>query len=470
MSMSMNMARSRNHSLMSTRRSLLKGVSLGASGMLLHPMLARLQAASENQLPPTRFVFVVEGNGLPPQQIQPEGLPFVKREDRERTEAYSLADYDLPESLQPVAEFKHRMAIIQGLSGRMCTGGHSSDHGALGAFYANNGRNIVAPTIDGLLGKISPGIFSNVVLGIAADPQQSVIFNCSADAPGRSLATICRPEIAYSRLFGSVAEGEARSSFAARRNLLDYMQDDVRRVQSRLGSVDREKLDAYLSAFGSLQATSQRMVDVRENLAAVAPVADDKYVSEIETDRLDAHFELAAASLIGGLTNVVTIASGVGFPYFSVTFRGLGVDMAKHGLGHAMFSAKERSAWDTAARIRAYHFQLIARLMRQLDQMPEGDGTMLDNTVIVYLSDAAEQHHSNCWEWPMVVLGNARGALQTDGRCFVMPDYGRPGHRTINTVYNALLHASGSIRDDFGSPDPNLDQAMYTGPLEPLMA
>lgn len=458
------------HTLSTGRRDVLKGLTLGASAAVLQPFLARLALAANGQLPPPRFLFVVEGNGLPPKQIHPSGIPFVEREAREKSVAHSLAGLELPPALKPVEAFRDRLSVIQGLSGRMCTGGHSSDHGALGAYYANSGRNIAGPTIDGVLGRAFPGIFPNVVLGIAANADESVIFNCSADAPGRSLPTICRPDIAFARLFGSVAEGEARASFAARRNLLDYMREDVRRVQNRLGGVDREKLDALTTAYENLHTTTERLVDVREKLKAAAPVPADKYASAIETDRLDAHFELAAAAMIGGLTNVATIASGVGFPYFSIQFGGLGIDMPKHNIGHALYLKEDVTGWEHSQKIRAFHFQLIARFMQKLQSIPEGDGTMLDNTVVVYLSDGAETHHSRCFEWPFVVLGNARGKLKTSGQYVVLPDYGRPGHRSINTLYNALLHAAGIGRDDFGSADPNLDQDMYRGPLAELLA
>jgi len=453
------------------RRDVLKGLSLGASAVALQPFLSRLALAADGKLPAPRFLFVVEGNGLPPKQVHPAGVQFVEREAREKSERHSLTGLELPVSLKPIDEFRDRLTIIQGLSGRMCTGGHSSDHGALGAYYANSGRNLVGPTIDGVLGRALPGIFSNVVLGIAANSDESVIFNCSADAPGRSLPTICRPDIAFARLFGSVAEGQARASFAARRNLLDFMKDDVRRVQNRLGAVDREKLDQLTSAYESLHTTTERLVEVRNQLKTAAPIPDDKYASTVETDRLDAHFELAAAAMIGGLTNVVTIASGVGFPYFNIQFTGLGVEMPKHNIGHALYLKDDTVGWELSQKIRAFHFQLIARFMRKLQETPEGDGTMLDNTVVVYLSDGAETHHSRCFEWPMVVLGNARKKLRTGGQYVVAPDYGRPGHRTINTVYNALLHVAGlPQRDEFGSPDPNLDASMYRGPLAELLA
>jgi hypothetical protein len=453
-----------------SRRTFFRGLTLGAAGSVLPPMLERIALSADGKPAPTRFLFVVEGNGVPPQQIQPVGLPFVPREKRDKAAVHPLGKLGLPPALKPVDEFRDRLAIVHGLSGRMCAGGHSSDHGALGAYHANNGRNIQGPTVDGVLGRGRPAIFPNLVLGISADADATVIFNCSADAARRSLPTLCRPDLACERLFGSVAEGKARAGFAAKRNLLDHMAGDIRRARDKIGSVDREKLDAYLSAFENLRDTSARLVEVRDRLKAAAPVPDDKFRSAVETDRLDAHFELAAAAMIAGLTRTATIASGVGFPHFSVTFTGLGVEMAKHPLGHALYNEDNREAWAISEKIRAFHFGLIARFLRRLQAVPEGGGTMLDNTVVVYLSDGAETHHSRCHEWPMVVIGNAGGKLKADGRCIVLPDYGRPGHRTINTLYNTLLHAAGTPVDDFAMLDPHLDKDMHRGPLSELLA
>jgi hypothetical protein len=93
---------------------------------------------------------------------------------------------------------------------------------------------------------------------------------------------------------------------------------------------------------------------------------------------------------------------------------------------------------------------------------------MLDNTVIVYLSDGAEGHHSRCWEWPMVVIGDMGGKLKT-GRYVDYPGYGRKGHRTTANMYLTLLHLAGAKRDNFGTPDPNLKDLDQTGPLGELL-
>ena len=99
--------------------------------------------------------------------------------------------------------------------------------------------------------------------------------------------------------------------------------------------------------------------------------------------------------------------------------------------------------------IRRFHFDLIAGLVKKLEAVPEGDGTMMDNTVILYLSCAAEGHHSRCWEWPFVVLGNAGGQLKS-GRYIEYPYWGNDGHREIGNLYTTLLHVVGDKRDYLG--------------------
>ncbi|MEM7263418.1 MAG: hypothetical protein AAF488_15620 [Planctomycetota bacterium] len=119
--------------------------------------------------------------------------------------------------------------------------------------------------------------------------------------------------------------------------------------------------------------------------------------------------------------------------------------------------------------IRRFHFDLIARLATKLESIPEGDGTMLDNTVIVYMSDAAEGHHSRCWEWPFVLLGDAGGRIQA-GRYVDYPGYAQLGHRTISNLYTTLLQLAGSREEHFGMLDPNLKDLDQTGALTELLA
>ena len=452
------------------RRQFLSKLALGASAPLLGPLLEQIAGAAESKLPPLRFLFVVEGNSLPPEQVHPEGIPYVARENRNKFSDTPLGSLKLPVSLQPVEAYRDRLTIVQGLSGRMCSGGHSSDHGTLGCYAANNGRNVLGATVDGVLGTAFPGVFRNVVLGISSNLTKPVDFNLSASGPGRSLATLYDPKIAYSRLFSSVADGKARGEFVARQNILNHMRGDIKKAQQELGGIEKVKLDTYLESFESLGTRTRRLVELHDKIKDVAPTVTDKFSSLEPTDQLDAHFAMATASLIGGLTNCATIASGVGFPNMNVTFKGLGITRHKHILGHALYSKDDHTAWVECEKIRAFHFGLIARTMDALAKVPEGNGTMLDRTVIVYLSDGAETHHSRCFEWPMVILGDGGGRLKKGGHYLQYPDYGIPGHRTMNTMFNTLLHAAGAPRDDFGSLDPTIDVAMHRGPLAEMLA
>jgi hypothetical protein len=453
------------------RRDILKGITLGAGATVLTPLVRQLEAyGADAAVGHRRFVFVVEGNGLPWQQIQPIGIDRGKNYERTKKVELAITDYELPKSLEPLAKYHDRVSVIQGLSGRVCGGGHSNDFGALGACAVQHGAAVPkGETIDVALARANPGLFPIIGLGISDRPEHTTIYNCSALAANKSLPTQCRPDLAYNSLFGSIAEGAGREAFAAQSNVLDFLAGDLKKLENRLSGFERERFQQYVGAFESLRDRQSRLNEIENTLREHAPVVGDKYRSDVETDRLDAHFDLAAASLIGGLTNVVTIASGVGSLFFSVRFGGLGIQISKHGIGHGGGEGG-KSAGELATIIRRFHFELIARLMDKLNAMPEGNGSMLDNTVIVYLSDAAEGHHARCWEWPFVVIGDGGGKLKR-GRYLEYPYYNLAGHRPINCLYNTLLHAAGAPRDDFGMADPMLDKDVeQTGPLAELLA
>jgi len=204
------------------------------------------------------------------------------------------------------------------------------------------------------------------------------------------------------------------------------------------------------------------------SLEPIARYKNRVYTSAVETDRLDAMFDIGAASLICGLTNVLTLSSAAGIRDFDIMFAGLGLNIGKHGIGHG--GSYQGKTWaELYDMIRRYHFTLIAGLMQKLERVREGDGTMLDNTVIVYLSDGAEAHHSRCWEWPMVVIGNLGGRLRA-GRYLDYPGYGQRNHRTTANMYLTLLHAAGDNRETFGVADPALRDINQRGPLTELLA
>lgn len=461
------------------RRNALKTLGLSAGATFLAPIVARLEAsASGKPITARRFVFVVESNGVRPEQLAVSGIKRNIRDQRPLngpTEFVdiALADRDLPFSLEPIKAWKDKLTIVQGLSGRVCGGGHSNNFQALGAFgagRANGGESkaIEAETIDGALAKHLGGIFPHIGLGISKRLENNIIYNISAWGPNKGLPTMCKPDQAYGTLFGSAADGAARQDFAAKNNVLDFLKDEVKQAESKLAGPEREQFGAYLETFETLRDRQSKLNEIKHTLREKGPVVSDKYKSAVETDRLDAQFDIGAAALICGLTNVLTLSSAAGIGDFDITFKGLGLNIDKHSIGHG--GSYQGKTWaDLYNIIRRYHFDLIAGLCKKLEKVKEGDGTMLDNTVIIYLSDGAEGHHSRCWEWPMVMIGNMGGKLKA-GRYIDYPGYGQKGHRTTANMYVTLLQMAGTQRDSFGMADPNLKDFDQHGPLNELLA
>jgi arylsulfatase A-like enzyme len=106
---------------------------------------------------------------------------------------------------------------------------------------------------------------------------------------------------------------------------------------------------------------------------------------------------------------------------------------------------------------------MLVKIMKALESIPEGSGTMMDNTLIVYTSNNAEKQHSDGEQWPFVLLGNAGGRFKTG-------QHTRIKNRPINDLYATFLHAAGAPVDRF-----NMDKNMANihrskiGPIEELL-
>lgn len=452
------------------RREILKLAGYGSSAAILSPILSQLSAhaaGTAGEQMPRRVVFVVQSNGLNPNHLRPEGMtpPKHGRATNDKLEETSLQDRKLHPAIAALEPFQNRLTLVQGLSGKIALSDHSANHGALGCYPANKGP--MAQTIDSAVSDALPGIFKHVALGLSGRGDGSMNYALSASGPGKAVPIVCSPELAFSSLFGSVTEGAGRAAFDRKTNLLEFMADDVRRVQNNLVGDEREKFEQYAAAFESLHDRQQELLRKAADLKRHLPQLGERLTSSTSSLVLDAQFELAAAALIAGLTNVVTLASGGGgqgfgkFPEFNMP------DL--HGMGHGAAFGRA-SAEDCFVELRQFHVKLIAGLAAKLAAVKEGDGSLLDRTLIVYLSDSGESHHPNLQEWPVVLLGDLGGKLKPGGRYLQFPRYGGPEHKTMASLYCSLLHAAGKPRDKFGVADPGLKDSDQTGPLPELLA
>lgn len=412
---------------------------------------------------PQRFVFVMKSSGIIPERLEPPTLKDAMK-DRSKAVSESLTGHALPETLKPLEPFKDQLAIIQGLSGKMCRPGHSSWFGAMGVYKTGGEHNsgvILRATADAELARLFPSPFNHVGLALRGkvmgkETEGTLYPGITAVGPGRELPFQASPDIAYQQLFGSaIASDEtAQVRYGLKSNLLDFMVRDIRKLNQSLPATEREKMGHYLNAFEELQERRERLTSMSERIRESAPEFSDRFTSGQPTIRQQAHVDLTAAALISGITNVVTLR----LDNISTTYDDLGLsEKSVHGIGHRETS-NGKSAEEARDIIRLHHMKLLADLAEQLKAVPEADGTLLDNTAIIYLSDSGNEHHGNLNEWPMLVLGGCGGRLKSVGRYIQIPTYGQNGHYTIGNWYTTLLNAYGNPIEHYGNLDLTLQK------------
>ena len=458
------------------RRSLLKGATLGTGGLLFAPLLQKVAAAAEGKVAaPKRVIFLVFDNGF--REINgtlPEGVPL----ESDKLRQIPLQGLKLPLDIEPFAPFQDRMTILHGLRGN-----NAVDHGGYFAALSGipgNKHSALGISIDAALAQALPSVFPLLGLG-AANGGPTTAYCSSAWAAGKPIAMQCQPEMAYESLFGSV--GATRNDFATRKNLLDFVTGDVQRVRTEIAGPERELLEAHLEALESLSKRNGQLSDQYQNgtLNKHAPKLPAKM--SLFTEIAAAQVDIATAALVAGLTNVVTISSGLGglMGKYSGICNGDG-----HGLGHGGVDKDLpfKRPFEPLSHYHNYLAKQAARMLTKLQETKEGTGTMFDNTLFVFMSDSANQQHS--WKganWPVVLVGNLGGKLKT-GQFVSYPVKaqaagGDGGNQTFGTAYGTnpytnalyatLLTAVGKPCDAFNRSPSSSEAKEVHAPLPELL-
>jgi hypothetical protein len=113
----------------------------------------------------------------------------------------------------------------------------------------------------------------------------------------------------------------------------------------------------------------------------------------------------------------------------------------------------------------------MERIVTRLKSVPEGDGTMFDNTMVFYFPDGGETHHSHGTEYPFVVMAGDNCPIDLRRRYIRLPNYGQPGHKTLGNWYTTLLNACGNPIEHFGALDVGLNRfgIKQTGPIDQFL-
>ncbi|MEW4529951.1 MAG: DUF1552 domain-containing protein [Maioricimonas sp. JB045] len=439
---------------MFNRRQMLQGMAAGvgaAFGTSLSP--ERLLASLNGNTTPKRIVFFMQNQGFDPATCIPEGM---KRSG-------SLAKVKLPEPIRALEPYKERLHIINGLHGLHTSPSHSAFFGALGGYRGGDGVPPSAPTIDYELSKALPQtLLPHLCIGMDSIENMTskpTIATLSASGAGQPIFMHSNPNHLYQLLYGGISSGDIRRQHEARSNVLNQIEQFAAAKGQVLPTNEQQRYGQYVQGFRDMNGLRDRLDTVSDHLRKFAPEVDERYTNpRFETDWHDALLDLGISALKSGITNTLTIGSGRGEIFGA--WKGLGIEQQGHNLGHM-----EQPGNPIWIKIRQYNSRMLVKIMEALESVPEGSGTMMDHTLIVYTSNNADRQHTNGANWPVMLLGNFDGAFRTG--CFTQLD----GKRPINSLYTTLLQVAGQNCDRFNMNDKlamKFDSG--NGPLKEVLA
>ena len=439
------------------RREMILGIPASFGALLGTNLLSGITQAAEKPAintvgGPKRIIFFLQNHGFDPLTCIPKGL----------SESCALDGITLEKPMQALEPYKNRMHIVTGLHGRHTSPGHSAFFGALGAYRGGTGVPPSAATIDYALSQSLPQtILPPLCIGmesLESMKARPTLATLTASGPNQPIFMHCDPNMLYQMLFGSIAEGDIKKHYQARSDVMLDVEHMAKLKLKGLPQSESERYEKYVNGFRDLNGLREKLSKISGQLRKYAPKLDDRYSKpKFETDWHDALLEIGIAALQANLTNVLTIASGCG-EYFG-SWKGLGVSDTGHGLGH--IDQPGNGIW---TKIRHYNCEMLVKLMKALEAIPEGTGSMMDNTLIVYSSNNGKEQHTDGSNWPFVLLGNGGGRFKTG-------QYTHVKERPINDLYTTFLRGVGAPVDRFNL-DKNMANLTHSklGPIEELLA
>lgn len=463
------------------RRDFLKNAFLSLGGLSLPGFLPHLTAAPVRGAAPMRFIFMHRGNGLFPKVCVPPTLGAAEQEKEKRNEAFEvdLDKHQLPAWMGPLEAHQKNLSIIQGLSGKMCTVGHHAWCSALGVFKANERPSSIKwATVDFELARLFPSPLEHIELACfptdGGNPRGSldgIAQGFSARGPQMPNYAFGSPKIAVDEIFKSVAADKSgQTDYQLQRKVLEFVAGHETELARHLSGIEQRKVGGYAGLIEDIRERNRKIDLMADTVRRHVPKLDSKYLAEKMTtlDRQTGHAEVLLAALISGLTNVVSFTvDELGHHYTGIPgIEGESVNM--HDVGHGK-TIGGIAATEIRQRTELHHMRVMEKIATRLKSIPEGNGTMFDNTMMLYFPNSGETHHAYGYEFPFIVLSGSNCKLRLPNRYIRLPYWGTPGHQTLGNFYTSILNANGNPIKHYGDPDLSLKQPQ-TGPIAQFMA
>jgi hypothetical protein len=235
-------------------------------------------------------------------------------------------------------------------------------------------------------------------------------------------------------------------------SLLDYLHGEESRQLKGLDGEERRKIGNQIRAIEAIRQRGEKVAALGDKIAKYLPKLDPVHEG-IGTDatlpqKMQAFTDVIAAALAAGLTNSVTYTIDV----LETPINSLPENEENTSI-HAVGHRNDARALEMRAIMQAYHMKQVETLVTSLKAIPEGNGTMFDNTTIIYMPETGAGHHAPDTEAPMVVMTGKNSKLDIAGRYIRLPFHGEEGHKTLSNWYTTLLNAYGNPIKHYGDLD-----------------
>lgn len=425
-----------------SRRSMLHGIGATVALPLLDAMLPSLSAAPA---PVRRLGVVYHPNGMIYDKWLPKGTG---------------ANFEISPTLSSLQPFKDKLLVISGLSSDQAEalGDGGGDHSrACGAYLTGvhvkktdsaleNGVSMdqiiaKANERETQLSSLQITLDDNSLLG-SCDVGYSCAYSSTLSwlTPTLPLPAENNPRVLFERMFGASDRTDSKTR-AARlqqdKSLLDSVNDRVKQLQRKLGPSDNRKVDDYLT---SLRDVERRIQKAEEQSTKEMP---DVVKPAGIPDGFEAHvrllYDLQLLAFQADLTRVFTFLWGreqTGRPYPQI-----GIPEPHHATTHHQ---NDPVKMEKPAKIQKYHVDLFAEFVGKLDKTRDGDGSLLDHSVIHYGSGLSNSDRHTHNPLPVFLVGGGAGAIK-GGRHLVFPE-----HTPLTNLQLTLLNKFGIPTEKLG--------------------
>jgi uncharacterized protein DUF1552 len=273
--------------------------------------------------------------------------------------------------------------------------------------------------------------------------------NLSWSSPTTPLPSEAHPRIVFERLFGEGGSpADRRAALHRRASLLDWVRDDITRLQNTLGADDRRRVSQYLDSIREVE----RRIQKAETDAGSDELPDlDRPVGVPVSyaDHAKLMFDLQALAMQGDVTRVITFQ--LARETSTRTYPEIGVADPHHPLTHHGNNPEKIARM---AKINAFHVSLFAYYLEKLKSTPDGDGTLLDHSVVLYGSGMGNPNVHDHVNLPIIVAGGGAGRMK-GGRHI---QYAQP--TPLANLHLTLLEKVGVRLDKFADSEGKVNELL----------